>query len=145
VNKERGFTLAELMITLAVVGILAAIALPFYGDYVTRAKVADAVNELATMRARMDEYFLDHRTYVGACTDGTIAPLPAGEVAYYFDFSCSNLSPNTYTVMATGRLAAGMDGFSYSVDQNNLRATLSVPADWTASASCWTLREDGSC
>ena len=45
-RKSQGFTLVELMITIAIIGLLASVAVPQYGDYVRRAKVAGAVSTL---------------------------------------------------------------------------------------------------
>jgi type IV pilus assembly protein PilE len=130
------------MITVAVVAILAAIAVPSYTNYVTRSKISEAVANLSDMRTKMEQYFLDSRTYVGACTAGTVAPLPTGR---YFTYACSNLSGTTYTVTATGATAQSMDGFAYTVDQNNTRVTISAPTGWIAATTCWTLKKDGSC
>ncbi len=58
-----GFTLIEVMITVAVVAILAAVALPQYFDYVTRSRLVEAKTSLVDMRTRLEQYFLDNRTY----------------------------------------------------------------------------------
>jgi len=56
-NKQQGFTLIELMIVIAIVGILAAIALPAYQDYTVRAKVSEAMVSLAESKTTIAEYF----------------------------------------------------------------------------------------
>lgn len=140
---QRGFTLIEVLAVVVIVGVLAGIAYPSYRDYVVRSKISEAVSSLSDMRVKMEQFFLDNRTYVGACTAGTVAPLPAS--ARYFAYACSNLSATTYTVTATGAAGQGMSGFAYSIDQSNTRSTLAVPSGWTAAASCWTLKKDGSC
>jgi type IV pilus assembly protein PilE len=136
----RGFTIIEIMIVVAVIAILAAVAFPSYTSYVMRSKIAEALSNLSDMRVKMEQYFLDNRTYVNACQAGTVAPLPSGK---YFTYACTNLTGTTYTVTATG--VGDMGAFVYSLDQNNVRATVGVPAGWTASATCWTLRKDGAC
>lgn len=136
----RGFTIIEILIVVAIVGILSAIAFPSYTNYVTRTKIAEAVGNLSDMRAKLEQYFLDNRTYVNACEPGTVAPLPTGK---YFSYACSNLTGSTYKVTATG--LADLGAFVYSVDQNNVRATEGLPAGWTTSATCWVLRKDGAC
>ena len=56
-KKQQGFTLIELMIVIAIVGILAAIALPAYQDYTVRAKVSEAMVSLAESKTTIAEYF----------------------------------------------------------------------------------------
>ncbi len=58
-----GFTLIEVMITVAVIAILAAVALPSYIEYVTRSKLVEAKTNLSDMRTRLEQYFLDNRKY----------------------------------------------------------------------------------
>lgn len=141
--RARGFTLIELMIAVAILGILAMVAYPSYSDYITRSKISEALGNLTDMRTKMEQYFLDNRTYVGACAANTVAPLPSAENSKYFTYTCSNLGTATYTVTATGK--ADMSAFVYTIDQANTRATVSVPTGWTAAGSCWTLRKDGAC
>jgi type IV pilus assembly protein PilE len=141
-QRAAGFTLIELMIAVAVVAILASIGYPAYTDYVTRSKISEAVGNLSDMRAKMEQFFLDNRTYSGACVTGTVAPLPTN--GKYFSYACSNLSGTTYTVTATG--IGGMSDFVYTIDQANTRSTVHLPPTWTAPAgSCWALKKDGSC
>lgn len=139
-HRQTGFTLIEVMVVVVIIAILSAIAVPQYSDYVTRSKITEAVAGLSDMRVRMEQYFQDNRTYVGACAAGTVAPLPT---ALNFTFACPALSATAYTVTATG--AGSMAGFTYSVNQANVRATSSVPSGWATSATCWVTKKDGSC
>lgn len=141
-RHAKGFTLIEVMVTIAVVAILASIAVPAYSDYIMRSKISEAVGNLSDMRVKMEQYFLDNRMYTNACDAGTLATPPAGR---YFGYVCSDLSATTYRVTATGVAAQGMGGFQYRIDQNNLRETLGVAPGWSMTANCWTLKKDGSC
>jgi type IV pilus assembly protein PilE len=144
-RTQGGFTLIELMIVVVIAGILASVALPAYNDHITRSKLAEAHSQLATFRVKLEQYFLDNRSYVGACMPNTTAPLPTAPGVQYFDYSCPVLTANGYVAQATGIAAQGTGGFVFVVNQDNWRATTGVPAGWTASANCWITRKGGTC
>src|SRR5258706_10514427 len=80
-RRQSGFTLIELLITVAIVAILAGIAIPSYTTYITRSKIAEATSNLLAMRTKMELYFQDNPSFVGACPPWTLAPLPQPSVA----------------------------------------------------------------
>ncbi len=61
-KKQQGFTLIELMIVVAIIGILAAIAIPAYQDYTIRAQVSEGLNLVGGAKAAVTEYFQDRGT-----------------------------------------------------------------------------------
>jgi len=137
-KTRKGFTLVELMIVVAIVAILGAIAMPSYTDYVIRGKIPDATSNLATKRVQLEQFFQDNRTYVGA------APSTADTTSsQYFNFSCTVQTATTYTIQALGK--ATMAGFTYTIDQNNLKVTVAVPTGWTVNATCWVTKKGGAC
>jgi type IV pilus assembly protein PilE len=141
-RHSHGFTLIELMIVVAIVGILSAIALPSYKDYMTRGKIPEATANLSVKRVRLEQFFQDNRTYAGApdCSSDTGS-------SKYFTFVCSVAGSTTgYTLQATG--VGSMLGFVYTVDQSNGKATTGVPAGWSVDATpstCWVTKKGGEC
>ena len=142
--RQAGFTLIEVVITMVVLAVLVAIAIPNYTDYVRRGKLPEATSNLLAMKTKMEQYFQDNRSYVGACQAGTVAALPAG--LKYFDITCpaANLGANTYTIQADGR--DELKNLTLTIDQANTRVTVSVPAGWTKpGTNCWVSKKSGEC
>ena len=135
-HQQTGFTLIELMIVVAVIGILAAIAIPNYSDYIKRGKAAEATSNLATLRVKMEQYFQDNRTYIG----GACSPTSG---AQYFTYTCSAAPTATaYTLKATGITAEGMANFEFTLNQSNVKTS---KFDGTVGATCWLTKKGGKC
>lgn len=138
-NKQHGFSLIEMMVVVAIIGILAAIAVPQYQDFVTRGELVEGQTGLSAFRVKMEQYYQDNRNYGGG-TCGAAAPTYKN-----FVHTC-NTTGQTYLATAsatTGRVA----GFTYTIDHQNARQTTAAPAGWgTASmpANCFITRK-GSC
>ncbi len=131
IPSVKGFTLIELMIVVAVIGILSAVALPAYNDYVTRGKISEATSGLSDGRVKMEQYFQDNRSYVGG-------PCPAATT--FFTFACDPLTATAYTITATGK--GNLSTYSYSINQTNTKAS-NTP--WGNSALCWVTKKGGGC
>ena len=136
---RNGFTLVEVMVVVAIVGILAAVALPAYSDYVIRGKIPDATSILSTKRVQLEQFFQDNRTYVGA--PACVADSASSQ---YFDFSCTVESATAFTLQAAGK--ATMAGYSYTIDQSAAKTSSITASGWAAeSTSCWIVRKGGGC
>ncbi|HEZ5154142.1 TPA: pilin, partial [Neisseria meningitidis] len=70
---QKGFTLIELMIVIAIVGILAAVALPAYQDYTARAQVSEAILLAEGQKSAVTEYYLNHGKWPGDNSDAGVA------------------------------------------------------------------------
>ena len=73
-QREQGFTLIELMIVVAIIGILAALAIPAYQDYTIRAQVSEGLSLAGGAKASMSEYYQDKGSWPA---DNAVAGLPA--------------------------------------------------------------------
>ena len=142
----KGFTLMELLVVVAVVGILAAVSIPYYNDYVLRGKLPEGQSALSDGRVRMEQYFQDNRTYAVVTTANATSHCPV-EIQWpittqNFSYACSNLSTTTYTLTATGLNTISQ--FVFTIDQGNNKVTTGAPSGWGAPQNCW-LRRKGSC
>jgi prepilin-type N-terminal cleavage/methylation domain-containing protein len=145
-RRSKGFTLIELMITVAIVAILAAIAIPNYRDYVIRGQLVDATNGLAAVRANMERYFQDNRSYavVGAFTPPcTAAVVPNGK----FNINCPGSTLTTFTATATGIAGTIVDGFKFTVDQDGSQTTVvtspPAPSSFKGCTIAWITKTGG--
>jgi prepilin-type N-terminal cleavage/methylation domain-containing protein len=149
-RPSQGFTLIELMVTVAIVAILAAIAYPNYRNYVIRGQLVDATQGLSAVRANMERYYQDNRSYmtVGAFTPpcGT-PPAVAAVVAGNFTIKCTAAAaPDTFTATATGTAGTNADGFIFTVDQNDVQATTvgsPAPTAFQSCATAWVTKTGG--
>lgn len=90
-RQQKGFTLIELMVTVAIVGILASIAYPAYQDSVMKSRRKDIEGALLDLANVMERYFTVNNTYVGA-------PTPSSNTYYTVTISASDAS--SYTLSA---------------------------------------------
>jgi type IV pilus assembly protein PilE len=134
-HRPSGFTLVELMIVVAIIGILGAMAMPSYTSYVTRARLVEAHSALASTQPKLEQFWSNNRTY------DKFAQVPGATANFTYTLKDPNVSG--YLLVATGRAAAA--SFVYTLDQTGKRATTGVPAGWTKSDNCWVDRKDGSC
>lgn len=137
-KAQKGFTLVEIMIVVAIIGILAAVAMPSYTDYVTRGKIPDATSNLASKRVQLEQFYQDNRTYAGApaCANDTTT-------SQYFNFSCTAQTATAYTLQAAGK--SSMAGFTYTVDQGNIMTSTVTATGWSGNPTCWVTKKGGAC
>jgi type IV pilus assembly protein PilE len=132
---QKGFTLVELMITVAIIGILASVAIPMYSGYMVRGKLVEAQSTLTSARVVMEQYYQDHRTY-----DATSTPCAAGwpVATAYFTYGCAPTA-STYTITATSTAGQGLGAagsYIYTINESNAKATVAFPGA-QASSNTW--------
>lgn len=121
-TRQGGFTLIEVMVTVAIVAILSAIAIPSYSKYVLRADLTEAPGNLANYRVLLEQFYQDNRTYAGSTACG-VSP-PSGT---FFTYACAtNTAGQGYVATATGAAGTPTAGYIYTLNQSNVQATTSV-------------------
>jgi len=137
-TKKRisaGFTLIEMMVVVAIVGILATVAIPSYMHYVQRGDLIEGTQALAQFRVQMEQYYQDNRSYYPS----TAAAFGAGFVCgvapptlTYFTLTCvGSGSGQLYTATATANTTGPVNGAVYTIDQGNNQVTMSLPSGFT--------------
>lgn len=133
-NIQKGFTLIELMIVVAIIGILAAIAIPQYQNYVARAQISEAVNLMGGAKTPLEEFISSN----GAFPDGT----SSGET-----LADLGIAPNNGKYVASitiaegtaddnaGQLIAQMagSGVASQIQGKELALTRTASGEWTCS------------
>ncbi len=141
----KGVSLLELMVVVAIVGVLAAIAYPSYVQYIVTANRNIAKSVLLQVADRQEQFFADNKTYAADLTnlgygangfmiDDQGAPVPAGSGDRVYSIALTNTSATTYTVNAAPQLRqAGQDDqcMTMTLDQAGLRSQTGPGND------CW--------
>jgi type IV pilus assembly protein PilE len=134
-SEPRGFTLIEVLVTIAIVALLASIALPFYGDYVKRGRVPPALDGLSSFATRMEQRFQDVGRYDDAGGNCAVAvPVPAN-----FVITCAIIDAGGQQFLATASGQNAMTGYVYTINHQGVRRTTSHPKGAPAQ-DCWTMR-----
>jgi type IV pilus assembly protein PilE len=137
-NRRHGFTLIELMITVAIIAILAAVAMPSYQDYVRKARRADAQSFMQEVVARQQHFLVDRRAYgtgiTGATSTGELGmSIPTNVSSFYTVTMATDntTAPPSFTVTATpsGNQAYEKCG-TLTIDQRGVKAA-------SGSGTCW--------
>jgi type IV pilus assembly protein PilA len=106
---QKGFTLIELMIVVAIIGILAAIAIPAYQDYTIRAQVTEGLNLASAVKASVAEYYAQNGAWpvglVGAAPALGYTALPVGKYVASVDVATGTITI-TYGNQANANLTA---------------------------------------
>jgi len=142
-----GFTLIEMMVTLAIIAILAAVAVPAYTDHVMRGHINEATSALVDSRVKMEQFFQDNRQYTNA--GAIVSPCNSNPPLKYFTVTCPVLTTTTYTISAAG--TGDLAGLTMTINEGNQRASTVTGgsaianAGYTGNASCWVTRKGGVC
>lgn len=142
--RNRGFTLIELMIAVAVVGILAAIAYPSYQQYVERTRRGDAIASLMSLAQAQERHmarcggYADSITDTATCADAGLGRPATSEEGYY-NLALTNIASDaTYTLTATPTGAQASDGLCSQFSLTHLGQRAAQDADGgNTTEQCW--------
>lgn len=140
-KNKNGFTLVEMLITVAIIGILATIALPTYKQYHERAIISEGLAYMNKVEIIMSEYIDNNRSVAGFC-----------DYAKYL-----NLSPkfNDYAKRSNGNCSISGNvlringlsdnGWGFSIDSDGNKSTFSAPSGFLTNSNCWVTNTSGDC
>ena len=130
---NRGFTLIEVMVTIAVIAILSSVALPSYTAYLQRSRVPPGLDALSSYFTRMEQRFQDTGSYANGAVCAVALP-----TATNYTLSCTlGAGGLSYTATATG--SGPVAGYAYTINHQGTRATTAHPKG-TPSTACWSIR-----
>ena len=112
-SLERGFTLIELMIVVAIIGILAAVAIPAYSDYTARAQVSEAMSLVSGLKTPLIEFITD-KGYV-PLTVTSVGGTDTGKFVQTITFAGSAAAPEIYATMKTAGVNAKITGSTFAM------------------------------
>lgn len=136
---KNGFTLIELMITVAIVGILAAIAYPTFSEHLYKSRRSDGQAALLNLATYMEHYYTENNSYTGATltVGGTAGTLGVSNTSVdgYYTLTISSLTATSYTLTATPTGVQAGDTTCTTLTLTNTNVKAATPA--ANSLTCW--------
>jgi type IV pilus assembly protein PilE len=117
IRGKAGVTLIEVMVVVAIVGMLAAIAIPAYNNYVTRSRRSDAFTALETVRAAQEMYRAEKGFYASSFAGNVLAGCSTNMAGDNYTMSVNRPTTTTFTVTADSQNQQASD-YDFRLDQN---------------------------
>ncbi|CAN7477051.1 type IV pilin protein [Rhizobacter sp. LjRoot28] len=153
-RAARGFTLIEVMIVVGIIAILAAVAIPSYGEYTRRGRLPEAFSQMSDYRIKMEQFFQDNRNYGNAKCGIPAAGDPpkwsdfsieGSKESNKFEYECELLDDGAgFRITASGKKRSPTDGHVYTIDDDNNRTTTKFKGQ-TVAKDCWLTRDESTC
>ncbi|MDH5324184.1 MAG: prepilin-type N-terminal cleavage/methylation domain-containing protein [Gammaproteobacteria bacterium] len=141
----QGFSLLELMVTLVIIGMLAAIAVPQYNQYIAQSTLSNEITKLSATRIAMEQFKQAQRRYNDNPNSVTCGVNVADFDTDAFAFTCTTPNDgNSFTVTATSKAGAGLGAagsYVYTIDQLGNTNTTAYPGFTTGTLPCLAWRK----
>ena len=134
----KGFTLIEVMIVVAIIGLLAAIALPNYQNYITSTRRAAAAGCLLEMGQQMERRYTTSLSYATTTTLPNLACIADLNNFYTFEFTAGQPQTPTFVIQAVGNGPQATDGCSpLSLNERTVKGANNTTTDAATTRRCW--------